>query len=376
MRLYRGEKKLVISNLSTKDIVHRYQKSIVIEFEEERHVLSTSPFNGGFRRDLDAVFNHDANPGAGMACSLKADTYREHMEIVTKELGLDPKTTAGISTAASMENVSIKTAVFEDLTVTAIVTGGVEVNGGRVGDIAHYHERKGKFEKVTFGTINIILHIDADLPKGTMERALVTCTEAKTAALQELMAGSNYSRGLATGSGTDGTIIVCNPKSELHLTMAGKHSKLGELIGKSVIPAVKEALFLQTGLCPEMQHSVLRRLKRFGVTEDRIWEAYCHLNKENSLSKPVFLHRIHSVERENNLVVWTSMVAHLIDQYDWGLLTFDEIVSEIIFIFERIAKFEGIEFAVGELVEHNKDQAIDNIVKIFIKILALIGGGN
>ncbi|WP_319371238.1 adenosylcobinamide amidohydrolase [uncultured Ilyobacter sp.] len=365
---------MVISSLSTREFVHKYKKSIVIEFQEERHVLSTSPFNGGFRKDLAAVFNHDANPGAGMACSMKAATYREHMEIITRELGLDPEKTAGISTAASMENVSIKTVTFEDLTVTAIVTGGVEVNGGRVGDTAHYHERKGQFEKVTFGTINIILHIDADLPKGTMERTLVTCTEAKTAALQELMAGSNYSRGLATGSGTDGTIIICNPKSDLHLTMAGKHSKLGELIGKAVIPAVKEALFLQSGLCPEMQHSVLRRLKRFGVSEDKLWETYCGLNKESSISKPTFLHRIHSIERENNLVVLTSMVAHLIDQYDWDLLSFEEIASEIIFIFERISKSKGVDFEMNELAEHRKDQVVDDIINIFIKILALIGG--
>jgi len=72
-----------------------------------------------------------------------------------------------------------------------------------------------------------MLVIDADLPPGIMARALVTCTEAKTAAIQELMAGSNYSNGLATGSGTDQTIVIANPASELYFEGAGKHSKLG-----------------------------------------------------------------------------------------------------------------------------------------------------
>ncbi|MCU6396733.1 adenosylcobinamide amidohydrolase, partial [Enterobacter quasiroggenkampii] len=108
-------------------------------------------------------------------------------------------------------------------------------------------------------------------------RALVTCTEAKTAALQELMAGSNYSRGIATGSGTDGTIIVCNSKSKIKLTNAGKHSKLGELIGVAVKKAVKEALFLQTGLCAESQHSMLKRVKRFGIDENRILNKYAEI---------------------------------------------------------------------------------------------------
>ena len=63
------------------------------------------------------------------------------------------------------------------------------------------------------GTINIILYIDGDLAEPLLARALVTCTEAKTAALQELQAGSHYSMGIATGSGTDQTIVVANSES-------------------------------------------------------------------------------------------------------------------------------------------------------------------
>lgn len=55
---------------------------------------------------------------------------------------------------------------------------------------------------------NIMLFIDADLAEGTLARALVTCTEAKTAAIQELLVPSRYSNGIATGSDTDGTIVV------------------------------------------------------------------------------------------------------------------------------------------------------------------------
>lgn len=71
-----------------------------------------------------------------------------------------------------------------------------------------WHERAGTYFEVMSGTINILLHIDADLAPGALVNALVTCTEAKTAAIQELLAPSRYSHGLATGSGTDGTIVV------------------------------------------------------------------------------------------------------------------------------------------------------------------------
>ena len=73
--------------------------------------------------------------------------------------------------------------------MTAIITAGIEVNGGRAGDPASYFQESGKIERIG-GTINTILLIGADLPERTMVRALITSTEAKTAALQELMAQS------------------------------------------------------------------------------------------------------------------------------------------------------------------------------------------
>ncbi len=315
---------LIIYTLSNGDRVYKYYKSLVVLFNGERKVLSTAVLNGGYREDLKAVFNNDGNPGAGMACVLRAPTYEEHMALIASELGLDPAKTAGISTAASMDNVSIQSLSFEELTVTAVVTGGVEVNGGRAGDPASFHERGGRTEMLTHGTINILLFIDANLPEGTLARALVTCTEAKAAALQELMAGSNYSSGLATGSGTDGTILASNAESPLTLTNAGKHSKLGELIGLVVKAAVKEALFLQTGLCAASQHSVLKRTKRYGISEERLWQRFLEGGAEKGQGKADFLHRLHSLERDRGLVVATSLLVHILDQLEWGLLDAEE----------------------------------------------------
>ena len=82
---------------------------------------------------------------------------------------------------------------YEDFKVTAIVTAGINVNAVRVGDPTTWHERAGTYFEVMSGTINILLHIDADLAPGALVNALVTCTEAKTAAVQELLAPSRYS---------------------------------------------------------------------------------------------------------------------------------------------------------------------------------------
>lgn len=335
---------MLIHRLPTGECVYHYQKSIVIPFSGRRKVLSTAHRNGGYSEELKAVFNHDATQGAGVACTLRADTYQEHMKLITEELGLDAEYTAGITTAASMENVAIKTAAYQGLSVTAIVTGGIEVNGGRVGDPTTWHEVNGKHHEIKPGTINIILYIDGNMPPETLTRALVTCTEAKTAAIQELMLGSMYSRGLATGSGTDGTILIANGEALDYYQFAGKHSKLGELIGLAVKPAVKEALFLQTGASPEQQFSILRRLQRFGINQERIWNRF---KRKNGLNKPEFVCLLEKLDKEPELVVLTSLFAHLLDQLDWDLLTMEQTANEAENLLRRmnpkVAAFNGTE---------------------------------
>ena len=164
-----------ILDLPGGDELYHYKKSLVLKFSGPRDVVSTGPNNGGYRTDLRAVFNNDGNPGPGMACTMRADTYREHMDILALEdLGLDPEHCSGLSTAASMDNVSVQTMSYEDFSVTAIVTGGIKNNAGRIGDPAIWHEKSEASYQVKPGTINIILYIDADLSEGALARALVS----------------------------------------------------------------------------------------------------------------------------------------------------------------------------------------------------------
>lgn len=305
--------------LPTGETMYRYKKSITVQFNGRRRVLSTSVHNGGYREDLTAVFNNDGTVGAGMACELKAPTYSEHMALLAEELGLDPGRTAGLSTAAQMENVAVCTETFRDTAVTAVVTGGIEVNGGRIGDTATWYESAGKAVSTKLGTINIMVFINVDLSEGALARALVTCTEAKTAAIQELLAPSRYSMGLATGSGTDGTIIAANMDSGIQLTNAGKHSKLGEILGKAVKAAVKEALNRQSGLCPEGQHDVIRRMDRFGINEDSLWAQY-----RGTKSRAEFSTALETILKRGMIVTYSSLYAHLLDQLMWGLISADE----------------------------------------------------
>jgi adenosylcobinamide hydrolase len=313
--------------LSTGDIVSSEDYVLKIHFSQKRNVLSTCAANGGYREDLSDVYNYDSSHKQTMFSEMKAPTLEEHMNIITAEMGLNPATTVGMCTAAQMENVSIQELSYHNVTVTAIVTGGIDINGGRVGDQASWHEKDGKIVSLINGTINIILVIDAILPEGTIATALMTATEAKVAAIQELLLPSRYSKGIATGSGTDKIIVIGNPNAKEKLTDAGKHSKLGECIGRTVMAAVKEALDKQTNANPVKQHDCIKRMERFGITRKSIIEAY-YSQELNPADENIRLEEIvDTISKKSELVTYTSLYAHLIDQFLWGLLEKDEVLA-------------------------------------------------
>ncbi|MDO9325842.1 MAG: adenosylcobinamide amidohydrolase [Methanoregula sp.] len=314
-------RKQVVS-LPNGDTIERTDDAVVIRFPSMRNVLSTSWMNGGYRKDLKAIFNHQISLEACEVCHACDGSVQQYLFGVARDLGLDPETATGLITRAEMKNTAIVTESFRDLTVTAIVTAGIAKNGGRAGDPASYYENGDSVEPVG-GTINTILLISADLPEYTMTRAVMTATEAKAVALQQLMARSIYSTGIATGSGTDMIVIVTDPGSSRHLSNAGKHSKLGELIGRTVIRATIMALEMETGLSPESQRDVLVRLSRFGVTEDDIWNLAVVHYKEmipGILSKENFVHCLRKKTQEPELVTLVSAILHIIDEVEWNLL--------------------------------------------------------
>lgn len=288
-------------------------QSLSVRFLAPKKVLSTSLLNGGYREDLTAVFNYTCG-GPNTCMSLKA--FEAHLAREAAAMGLDPQHTTGVGTAALMKNVAVVTETYEALTVTACVTAGVEGNAGCAGDPAFYYGGEDR-EILCPGTINILLFLGADMPPGVLSRAMVTAVEAKSAALRELLVGSRYSEEPATGTGTDSMILVSDPSAPVYFRGAGKHNKLGELIGKTVKQAVKEALRRQNGLDGTMTRNVLYRLRRYGVTWESL-EALAKTRHERLFEEAkVRLTDIH-------LVTWATLYAHILDECRWGLMPAEE----------------------------------------------------
>lgn len=338
--------------------VYLSKNFIIIRLPAGRNALTTSWINGGYRENLEAVFNHQLNQQN--INDLEEGNIADFMKITAVELGLNPESVTGLITIASMENYAISNKIYRDLEVTAIVTAGIEVNGGRAGDPASYYEENGKYE-FKVGTINTILIINARLCESTLARAMMTAVEAKTVALQQLMAQSRYSSGIATGSGTDKISVISNMKSDNCLTNAGKHSKLGELIGRSVIEATSEALAKQSNLTPDTQCDMLVRLERFRVDEERYWKAAREMgaNKKNE-----FLKKLHYFSKNPAVVAMIASILHIQDEINWGLIPELDGKKTAISIMKTLPEILEIEILDVEKKFDDEDSIIDNWIRI------------
>lgn len=267
-------------------------------------------------------------------CEMLRDTYEKDLMVHAQRLEINPQTATALSTAAWTELCAVETLRHQELSVTAAVTGGIDSNGMCPGDPSSYCEHNGFYEMLPPGTINIFVYINQNLTDAAIGRALMLCSEAKAAAVSHLLLGSCYSEEIATGSGTDGTVIAACMDGKTTLTDASGHSKLGELIGRTVSTAVTQALLKQTAASGARQFQVLIRTARYGITPGIMWDFYkehqSFFNTWNvcfekaSALEDVFLSR----NRNSNLVLCVSLYLHLMDQLRWGLIMEPEGIRE------------------------------------------------
>ena len=262
---------------------HRAGRYLVAELLAPHRVLSNSAHVGGQREDLRYLVNHQS-------CEATGDRERHDLiaaagqvayhHRVCAELGLGPDETAVLGTAANMVYAAHRTATFDGLRVDAFTTAGVAGNAARAGDPAAWTETDGGWRRVSPppGTINTILLIDCPVTPAAHARAVVTMTEAKSAALADLAVPSRYSPTIATGTGTDQFCLAAPLDPERRpKESTSPHVKLGEIIGVAVKESVAEALRWQNGLEASYTRGLFHALGRFGLSEARAMERLAEL---------------------------------------------------------------------------------------------------
>ena len=210
--------------------------TLIVSFGEKRRVLST----WAGLKEVKFVGN------VYTPLTLSQHTMKNYEEFQRKfplTLGIRPEEISFLSTGVDMDNLAVCETSYQEFKVCCLATAGAKGNALRTGvDVADYVERDGNFMHAA-GTINVVLLTNAALTDGAMARAIITATEAKTAALQDLDVRSTYTpRNQATGTGTDNVIVVSGKALGKPLRLASGHTKIGELIGFSTKIAVAEAL--------------------------------------------------------------------------------------------------------------------------------------
>lgn len=306
------------------DKMYAEKESLIVKFSGRRGVVSTSNISGGYNQNLKYAFNFScANSHyvrEKIPTKLKNRTLTEYYEDVLAEIGLPLDETTGMVTAAKIENSAMASREAYGVTVMTIATAGIDQNGGRAGDKATFDEFKNQGIEPSIGTINIFLFINARLDGGVLTRSIVTATEAKAAILQELMANSMFSEGIATGSGTDSVIAICNDEANIQLFNAGKHVLLGQMIGESTKEAVAKALALQCSMDTRRQASIEWQSKRYGITKEQIKRCYIDSVGE-PISEKALDDIIQTIDKDQNLLASIASLTHICDQNRWHLIS-------------------------------------------------------
>ncbi len=298
----------LIFKTSASDEVYYFKDSIFINFNHERNVISNSVLNGGINDNLKTLFNHHLSQEN--INYLENHDLSDYLTEFCENYGFEASESSGLVTLARMRNLSIITKKYKKLEVTAITTAGVRVNAVCAGDDASYYEEDGKFHA---GTINTILLINSRLDDNALTEAFMTASEAKTVALNNLKIPSQFSNAFATGTGTDGLIIASDLDSTNLLTNAGKHSKLGELIAKSVIESIGAAIGKQVWITPRSQSNVLVLLNRYKLD---INEFYDSLDED----KHDFIMQLKTDSKIQENIAVTSSILNLMDDADNGII--------------------------------------------------------
>jgi adenosylcobinamide amidohydrolase len=303
----------------------RNGRFVVAELLVPHRVLSTSARNGGQREGLRFLVNHQSCEGTDhRERHAVIMGNAEYHDLACGEIGIDPALAAMMQTAANVNYAAVVAVSDLNVTVTAVVTAGVHGNAACAGDPAAWRETETGWEKVAAsvpGTINTMLLINRALTEGALARAVITMTEAKSAALQRLAVRSLYSADFATGTGTDQYCAAARLESEgggKEFTSTSPHSKLGELIGVAVRDATLEALRWQNGLEVSSTRLLFHALGRYGVREAEFLTELAPLLSERELE--LLKKNFQSVVYEPKVSAAAYAIAAVLDRIRAGTL--------------------------------------------------------
>ena len=240
----------------------------IMTLPEKFRMLSSTIMNGGYA-ETDTVFFYEVPLGYDNSFP------EEDMEHQCRKFGIPPHA-VGFMTAADIRRViTVSREEFNGVQAVAVATAGV-TNAVYAGErlpkevLDILPEHVPPCDRNPPGTINILVAVNVPLHDCGLANALVTVTEAKTAALMDTGVDG-------TGTTSDAVSVACPVGGGGKY--AGTATDVGVVIARAVRSAVgASVLKWGNGKRPK---DFITRLDEMGVGEKEMWEAASALYVEN-----------------------------------------------------------------------------------------------
>jgi adenosylcobinamide amidohydrolase len=202
---------------------------IEVSSQEQLYALSSAVHPGGFSY-TNRIINWK------VPLTYQCDDPVRDLVQRCAEWGSDPALTIGLITAAKLTHAAVTEYEGDKFKLLCCTTVGTR-NAARAG------LPRSTFSAYTPGTINTILIIDGQMSESAMVNAIITATEAKTAALQQLGIVEKATGNSATGTTTDAIVIGASQSASWNAVhaYAGAATTIGCAIGEAVYETVLEA---------------------------------------------------------------------------------------------------------------------------------------
>ncbi len=196
-------------------------------------MLSWAPLGGGVRI-ARLLANHQVELDDREAMLAP----RGYLARVVRAAGHDPRRAVALMTGAEVTRAGYALAARDGMSAGAWCTTGFS-NALRAGDRATVLSTHA-------GTINLIVVLNRPLASAAMVEAVEIATEARALAVLEAGIKSVRSGAPATGTGTDCIAIAAPVRATARgvrpESYCGKHTLLGELIGRAVLESCARAI--------------------------------------------------------------------------------------------------------------------------------------
>jgi len=198
--------------------------------------------------------------------------------------------------------------------VSELSSGSTFVTAIAFAELSAGLERAGHDPQSGDGEVLVVVMIDSDMPESTMARAGITVNEGITAAIQDI--GLAYDGLQASGSVRQNVVIVRNRTPSMYLRGAGNHTRLGELIGRSTIEAVKRSAE-ENGISIYTRMSMVEMLGEYGYNQEKLF------SMSGSPDFSQFLVKVLEKDSDSAALAAVSATLHIVDCIRWGLVEED-----------------------------------------------------